>query len=94
MPGQNTDGDHKMISAFIDPSIGFGSKTWIDQAALRCINAIHRRCPRYVDKASAHEVLGTDIKPLFQLGKDIQDRLCVVFDHGKCSHSDPTCRHG
>ena len=69
-----------MTSAFIGPSIGICLNVSVDDAAIRRFNAIRRRRPRYIDTASAMEVLGTTKKKLSGSERGIQDHLCVMFE--------------
>jgi hypothetical protein len=81
--------DAVMVSVFVVPSIGCGALT-MDQpsGALARINAIQKSRDAMVEyKAveSAIEVRGDNgvRKNQFASWQDIQDTLCLTFDHGK-----------
>lgn len=82
-PRPKSDGDAIMVSAFIEPSLGFGRNTNVSDEALRRINQIRTRRPTYQDVYSAEEVHGIHTKRLFESEEDVQNHLCVQFEHGK-----------
>lgn len=83
-PRPKGDGEAIMVSAFIGPSIGFGRNTVVSEEQLKRINRIRARDrPTYHDKYAADEVHGHDKKRLFETEDDVQNALCVRFEHGK-----------
>jgi hypothetical protein len=83
------DGDAVMLSVFFGPSIGFGQLDMEEpNGALERINAIQKSnaMVQYVDQESAQEVFnveGTLSKETFASWQDVQETLCLTFDHGK-----------
>lgn len=82
-PRPKNDGEAIMVSAFIGPSIGFGRNTEVSEDALRQINRIRTERPSYQDEYAADEVQGHTKKRLFTTEKEVQNALCVSFEHGK-----------
>jgi hypothetical protein len=84
-PRPKSEGDARMISAYIGPSIGFGANTPVSDEQLAQINTF-RVGPvngTYLSKEAAKEVLQTDKKKLFATAQDVRDSLCFQFEHGK-----------
>jgi hypothetical protein len=83
------DRDAVMLSVFFGPSIGFGGLDMEEPiGALERINAIRKSnaMVKFVDQESAQEVFnveGTVSKESFGSWQDVQDTLCLTFDHGK-----------
>jgi hypothetical protein len=83
------DGDAVMSSVFFGPSIGFGRLDMEEpNGALARINAIRKSntMVKYVDQESAQEVFaveGTVSKETLGSWQDMQETLCLTFDHGK-----------
>jgi hypothetical protein len=83
-----SEGDVVMVSVFVGPSIGCSVLT-MDQpnGALARINATRRSYAmvKYKDVESAIEVRGDNgvRKNQFASWQEIQDTLCLTFDHGK-----------
>jgi hypothetical protein len=85
------DGDAVMLSVFFGPtSIGFGALDMEKpNRALERINAIRNSdaMVKYVNQESAQEVFnieGTPVsKEAFTSWQDVQETLCLTFDHGK-----------
>jgi hypothetical protein len=84
-----SEGDAVMVSVFVGPSIGCGALTIREpNCALARINAIRKSgdaMVEYKDIESAIEVRGDNgvRKNQFASWQDIQDTLCLTFDHGK-----------
>jgi hypothetical protein len=84
-----SEGDAVMVSVFVGPSIGCGALTMVEpNGALDRINAIQKSddaMVEYKDIESAIEVRGDNgvRKNQFASWQDIQDTLCLTFDHGK-----------
>jgi hypothetical protein len=87
--GTNGDGDAEMLSVFFGPSIGFGALNMEGpNGSLAGINAIwnSNAMVKYVDQESEQEVFnveGTESKESFGGWQDVQETLCLTFDHGK-----------
>jgi hypothetical protein len=83
-----SEGDVVIFSVFVGPSIGCGALTMVEpNGALDRINATRRSnaMVEYKDIESAIEVRGDNgiRKNQFASWQDIQDTLCLTFDHGK-----------
>ena len=82
IPRPKGTGDGRMVSGYIGPSIGFGYTTKISPEAIaRMIDL--RAGKQYNDKSSALEILHTTHKKTFLDEKEVQERLCIIFKHGK-----------
>jgi hypothetical protein len=83
-----SEGDAVMVSVFVRPTIGCGALTMGEpNGVLDRINATRRSnaMVEYKDIESAIEVQGDNgvRKNKFGSWQEIQDTLCLTFDHGK-----------